>query len=628
MPNPKGAPGPQTTDSDSSPSLSRRRYLGWSAAGLGAGLLQACGGGGGGPAAGINPPQAVPATVAWGRQAIGQALAQSGSVTTSVSGAMMIDDSVVWSQAFGTANSDTGALATTSTRFNIGSVSKVFAALCVMIMRDRRLLSLDQPVVQVLPAFSMLSPAYTHVTVRQLVFHAPGFPGVNFRNVFGFAPIPGYAQDTLKSLALSHLKHDPGELSVYCNDGFTMVELLVLQLTGRSYTDFVQQEIFGPLGMTLSGFALAPAAEGTFAHASYEGRMQPQEFPSAFATGGVVSTPSDMMKLASMFIDAGMYNGQRIVSADGLQQMGINQVSSTRINLTTAFRPGLGWDTVKQMGLEAGGLHGWAKNGDTIFFSSEFFVLPEARMAMMITGNGHDFGPKALTEGMVLRAAVERGVIATMPPALVPTVPARGSSSTPVAQLAGVYANHSAPLQVVVAADGSLTVRRWVAGAWTVEQAGLQPRSDGRWWADAQTKVSYSFVSASGNRYLMRQRLSDSALYWDEEPVGQWLPPLSTPLSAAWQARVGSSWLCTNDDPQSVEAKLGPRIWNLGVMAEMPGYILWDDAQLLSIVDDNQTGMNLKIPVNAGRELVELRMVMAGSVEEMHCGTLVFRRMS
>jgi hypothetical protein len=163
---------------------------------------------------------------------------------------------------------------------------------------------------------------------------------------------------------------------------------------------------------------------------------------------------------------------------------------------------------------------------------------------------------------------------------------------------------------------------------WTVVQSGLQARSDGRWWSDAQASVCYSFVTASGNRYLMRRRLSDTALYWEEDPVGQWLPPVSTPLTAAWRARVGSRWLSTNDDPQSVEAQLGPRIWTVDELAEMPGYILWDNAQLLSIVDDDQTGMNLKIPVNAGRELVELRMAMAGGIEEMHCGTLVFHRMA
>jgi hypothetical protein len=110
--------------------------------------------------------------------------------------------------------------------------------------------------------------------------------------------------------------------------------------------------------------------------------------------------------------------------------------------------------------------------------------------------------------------------------------------------------------------------------------------------------------------------------------VGEWLPVLDTPLPAAWQARRRSRWLSVNDDPASVEARLGPRIWLIDELAEMPGYVLWDNAQLLRVIDDNEAGMTIKVPVNAGRELVELRMVMVNGQEEMHCGTLVFQRMA
>lgn len=606
--------------------LSRRDCLGLATAGLAAPLLQACGGGSSGTPQ--TPPQAETEAVRWCREAILKTLNRSDSATTAVSVALLADDRVIWREAFGQANRETGLLAAPDTRFNIGSVAKVFAALAVMILRDRGLLALDQPVVELLPAFSMRSPGFTRITVRQLISHSSGVPGVNFRNVFDFVPVLDYAQDTLKSLALSRLKHEPGELAVYCNDGFTMVELLVLQLTGLSYPAFIQREIFNPLGMSLSGYALAPAAEGTFVHPYYKGQTLSQEMPAAYATGGVISTPTDMMKLARMFLDDGVYEGRRLVSADALREMSVNQVTRTRIKLTSTFRVGLGWDTVQQLGMEAAGLRAWSKNGGTTFFSSEFFVLPEARLAMMVTGNGFDYGSLALTEGLLLRTAVERGVIKAMPPAIVAQVPPLASSAPDTAVLAGVYANHNAPAQVLVAADGSLTVRSWSEAGWTTVQERLQVRTDGRWWSDGQATVCYRFQTMEGHRYLIRRSLSGNQLYWDEAPVGEWLPPLATPLPAAWQARVGSRWLSVNDSPDSVEARLGPRIWNINALAEMPGYILWDNAQLLRLIDDNEAGMTVKVPVNAGRELVELQMVRANGQEEMHCGTLVFLRMA
>ena len=608
----------------SSQLLSRRHCLSLATASLAAPLLQACGGGESSP----RPPQADTEAVRWCREAILKTLNRSDSATTAISVALLADDRVVWREAFGQANRETGLLTAPDTRFNIGSVAKVFAALAVMILRDRGQLVLDQPVVDLLPAFSMRSPAFSKMTVRQLISHSSGVPGVNFRNVFNFAPILDYAQDTLKSLALSRMKHEPGELAVYCNDGFTMVELLVLQLTGLSYQEFIQREIFAPLDMSLSGYALAPAAEGTFVHPYYKGQTLSQEMPAAYATGGTISTPTDMMKLARMFLDGGLYDGRRIVSAEAIREMGVDQAPRTRIDLTPTFRVGLGWDTVKQMGMEAAGLRAWLKNGGTTFFSSEFIVLPDARMAMMITGNGFDYGSLALTEGLLLRTAVERGAIRGMPSAIVSSLPALVSPGPDRSSLVGIYANHNAPAQVLAADDGSLTVRSWGEAGWSTVQAHLRARIDGRWWADGETSVCYRFQSVNGHRYLIRRSLSVNQLYWVESPVGEWLPVLDTPLPATWQARLRSRWLSINDSPDSVEVRLGPRIWLIDELAEMPGYVLWDNAQLLRVIDDNEAGMTVKVPVNAGRELVELQMVMVNGQEEMHSGTLVFKRMA
>ena len=607
--------------SSSSPVLSRRHCLGLAAAGLAAPLLQACGGGDGT----VRPD---PESVRWAREEIRQALNRSDSITTAVSVALLADDRVVWREAFGPANHDTGLQATPDTRLNIGSVAKVFAALAVMLMRDRGQLALDQPVVELLPAFRMRSPGFTRITVRHLISHSSGVPGVNFRNVFNFVPVLDYAQDTQRSLAASRLKHEPGELAVYCNDGFTMVELLVRQLTGLSYPAFIQREFFDPLEMALSGFALQAAAEGSFVHAYRDGKTLPQEMPAAYATGGVISTPTDMMKLARMLLDDGVYQGRRLVSSEALREMGVDQVPRTRIRLASTFRVGLGWDTVRQTGMAAAGLRAWSKNGGTTFFSTEFFVLPEARLAMMVSGNGFDYGSQALTEGALLRTAAERKLIVALPPAIVPQVPPPVAAAPDSAALAGVYANYNAPLQVVAAADGSLTVRRWSEAGWATVQEGLRARGDGHWWADGEASTCYRFQTALDHRYLVRRALSGHGLYWNEEPLGQWLPAADVPLPAAWKARLGSRWQCVNDAPESVTRQLGPMVWRIDELKELPGYVFFDNAQLMRVIDDNQTGMTVKIPVNAGRELIELNMVTVNGREALHCGTLVFERLA
>ncbi|HET7835565.1 MAG TPA: serine hydrolase domain-containing protein [Variovorax sp.] len=619
-------------DEVSSPRLSRRHCLTLATAGLAAPLLQACGGGNAGPGAGTLLPQGEPESVRWCRDAIHASMRRSNSTTTSaVSVALLVDDRVVWREAFGYADREREVPATPDTRFNIGSVSKVVATLAVMILRDRGQLTLDQPLVELLPDFRMLSPAFRQVTVRHLLSHASGFPGNNMRNNATFVPYLDYAQDTLEALSQLHLKHEPGELAVYCNDGFTMVEPLVRALTGLPFHEFVQREIFTPLGMTLSGYPVTPAAEGTYVHPYFEGRSLSQEMSTPFASGGILSTPTDMLKLAQMFLDQGVYQGRRIVSAEAVREMGVDQSARTRINpAASSWRWGLGWDSMQQAGLNAAGLRAWAKNGGTFFFASDFFVLPEARLAMLISGSGHDYEPRALAEGLLLRAAAERAAIQALPPAIVPTVPPSVSPAPDRAALVGIYANSIAPVQVLSAADGSLALRRWSKdqGRWDdAKQELLRARSDGNWWADGQTRMCYRFQTVLGHRLLIGRTLSANGLYWGENPMGEWLPPLSTPLPAAWIARVGSAWRYVSDSPDSLVSRLlPPVIWQIGELAELPGYVLLDNEQLLSAVNDNEAGMTVKVPGNDGRDLAELRMVMGKDGEEMHIGDLVFER--
>ena len=622
--------------------MTRRDCLNLATAGLAGSMLQACGGGdaGAGNVAALPSDTTVCEAVRWCRDAIQATLSQSGSSTTAVSVALLADDRVVWQEAFGHADRERGVLATPEMRVNVGSVSKMFATLAIMILRDRGKLALEQPVVELLPSFRMRSPGFTRITVRHLLSHASGMPGTNYRNAFAFVPIADYAQDTMQVLSQSHLKHEPGELAVYCNDGFTLIEPLVRELTGKDFTDFVQEEIFDPLGMRLTGYPVAHLPhlpEGTFVHPYYEGKRQPQEMMPGYATGGAFSTPGDLMKLARLFLDRGIFQGRRIVSAEAIRLMGEDQSAHVRISnpAASSMTWGLGWDDVRQQGVAAGGLQGWQKGGDTFFFSSRFFVLPEPRLAMMISGNGFDYGALALAEGVLLRAARERRAIASLPPAIVSTVPPLASSTADISKLAGIYASESGPLKIVAARDGSLTLSLWSAtGRWeSVQGIGeLRERSDGSWWSDGNAVACIRFQTVGGHSYLVSRVLSGNRLYWNGTVLGERLPPLEAPLPEAWRARVGSRWVCTNESPESMVKLLGPTTGTIGELAELPGYVLWNNKQLLRVLDDFTAGMTIKVPGFAGRDLIELRMVTVQDPtdfrrlsEELREGSFVFQ---
>lgn len=146
--------------------------------------------------------------IQWGRDAIRQAVQKDQA--TAVSVALMTSEGVIWQEAFGLADPQGKVAATVDSRFNIGSVSKVLAALAAMVLCDRGKLALDAPITRYLPRFSMLSGEYGQITLRHLLSHSSGLPGTNWRNIFAFEPIAGYAQDTEDGLAHFHLKHQPG----------------------------------------------------------------------------------------------------------------------------------------------------------------------------------------------------------------------------------------------------------------------------------------------------------------------------------------------------------------------------------------------------------------------------------
>ncbi|HJV66666.1 MAG TPA: serine hydrolase domain-containing protein [Geomonas sp.] len=584
-------------------------------------------------------PLTYEATIADARAEILKELVEGKTKTSAITVALADDQRILWAEAFGSIDRTRGLAPTTATLFCIASCSKVIATVAVMILADRGLIELDAPVVRYMPDFRMADgEPFRDITVRMLLNHSSGFHGTHFRNVLTIVPVYGYAAQVRDALAAERLKHPPGEMAVYCSDGFTLVELVVAAVTGQPYTKFVEKEILEPLGMNHSRFPLEPFESGSFAPGlDAGGRPEPQEYANVYSSG-LFSTPSDMARLAMMFLNGGRLGDRRIISSEAIAEMGRDQTLNLPFNPFTDHYVhfGLGWDGVRQGGLDAMGVTAWYKAGDADHYHSFFIIAPDERLAVaVVLTNGVGLGSVAgvLAERILLNALAERGSIARVPSPREAVAPAAvPGTAEDLAALAGIYVSSYGPRRLAPQADGTLTLSNFVGGQWHPSIEGLRLRQDGRLVADQHPETSYRLVVAAGRRYLAARRPGGIGHYDMELPDSHDLPPQH--LSARWQARVGRHWLMV-DDPYCVFLALGRQspLFSLVQVEGLNGYVAASvktaGIELVQVVDpresDERARMCLKIPVDNGWGLNDLLIEVRDDEEWVRWGSFRYR---
>jgi CubicO group peptidase (beta-lactamase class C family) len=573
------------------------------------------------------------ATIKDGRAAANALLEQSGAPSLSL--ALVSGDRVVWQEGFGYADTATSTAPQADTMYGIGSVSKMLATVAAMKLVDQGKLGLDTPLVHYLPALGARYPVYGQVTVRMLLDHSGGFPGTTYGDSATGVYFPGYLQQVLDAIATERPKTTPGYMSVYCNDGFTLVEALVPAVTGKTYAEYVQDEILTPLGMEHSAYPLHPFAEGSYAKA-YEGDVAlPQEVLNVLASGALYSTPSDMSRLAQMLMNGGVYRGTRILSADAVSEMGTDQTLLSFDPVPNdALRYGLGWDTVTEPGLKAVGVAAWAKGGDADDYHAGFIVAPKARLAVTVTALAplNSAACDTLGQRILLHALVDQGTLRRMPkpiPAKAPPVKTAGAAQ--LAAMEGYWAMNEMVFRVTAAASDPQALTLWALAGdeWRPLAEGMRLRSDGRYHLDGKANSGYT-VAAGGRRYLVTRSVGSNGHYLADSLFAQKLPPLPA-LSAAWQSRVGHTWLAVNEQPDSdTYEQDGGAVLAIGVIPGIQGYVtVATSAYPTQVVDPSESdslgSMFLQIPGTGSRDLEDAVVTRHGAEEWIQFGATLYR---
>jgi D-alanyl-D-alanine carboxypeptidase len=262
----------------------RRTFFGFAAATL---LLAQCA-----PTCAPAPPAT--AGEAWARfdrDLSGRILGQSSAVSVTVSKG----GQVVHEAAFGSRVPGTAEPTEVTDRYRIASISKVITSIVVLQLVEQGRLQLDQSVGWTLAGYVGASPTdgrIAGITVRRLLSHTAGL-GVGDTLTFG-AVVPSCPAAAQRLLSAS-LSYDPGTAYVYANLGFCLLGLLVQQVTGRPYTDVVQDQLLSPL--EISDMALGPTYGTAPNDVWHRTRANADYMEVLWSAGAWLATPTDLVRI-------------------------------------------------------------------------------------------------------------------------------------------------------------------------------------------------------------------------------------------------------------------------------------------------------------------------------------------
>lgn len=171
------------------------------------------------------------------------------------------DGSPVYQRAFGLAERRFSAPVRTSTRFNVGSITKAFTTVAVAQLAAAGRLDLDDPVAAHLPDYPDSGIAQ-RVTIRQLVDHTSGLGDI-FGEKFLAASNHRFVEprDFFPLFAGEPLRFEPGAGRAYSNAGFVVLGAIVEAASGEGYAASIQRHVFDPAGMAGSGFFASDGLE-------------------------------------------------------------------------------------------------------------------------------------------------------------------------------------------------------------------------------------------------------------------------------------------------------------------------------------------------------------------------------
>ena len=188
---------------------------------------------------------------------------------------------------------------TDSTLLEIGSITKTFTAEIILILQEKGMLNIDQPLAAFFPEATAENPSLQQISLRQILNHTAGLPRLpanlaKVKNYSYLQPYEHYSKDNLVD-CLKKLKPDTIGKYDYSNMGFGILGTIAEMKTGKSLNELMKEYIFTPLDMRQS--SLSDSSELPRATGYMTGKPAPYwKFESLAGAGAIKSTASDMTR--------------------------------------------------------------------------------------------------------------------------------------------------------------------------------------------------------------------------------------------------------------------------------------------------------------------------------------------
>ena len=418
------------------------------------------------------------------------------------------DDAVVYQNAFGLADMDTGRRVNSDSLFYIASMSKAFLATTAAILQSRAELDFNQTLGAALPGVVLhegLSPSA--ITIRDLLTMSHGIAPegpASFRAAYS----GDFANQSLIDLLRFHPPSRTGKSFEYGNLGYNILGLVIEAKVKEGWKDVVHREVLAPLAMTTTTAYLSRADRERLAMPHRLTTVGTARAPlkkrdeNMHAAGGHLTTVGDLARFLEAHLNAGRVDGKQVLPADAVaatQRKAIDQNRRARSVRRTGW--GVGWDI--------GNFDGdviLQRNGGFIGYQSVLALLPGKRTGVAVLTNGNSSAAADAVMACVLnvitvRADAEalcrtdlayvRKDIEAMQPFIAPAAPTTSKPRRALREYTGTYVNAEWGTFVVTAPAGALRIRFGV-----LESDAVADGADtDRFRADLEdlTTVTFSF---------------------------------------------------------------------------------------------------------------------------------------